>query len=159
MKIYLAGPLFTPYERRFLDECAAWLRSSGFEVFVPHEQILATPETTPADVFAKDRGGLAAANAVVALLDGPSVDDGTACEIGLFHGLTEHDPSKKGTVGLVTDFREALPSGQGLNLFVRGCIESGGEVCTSIEAVVTVLEGWRRELEGLGPAAAGTVGA
>ena len=37
MRIYLAGPLFTPYERRYIDECASILRADGFDVFVPHE--------------------------------------------------------------------------------------------------------------------------
>ena len=29
VKIYFAGPLFTPYERRFIDECATQLRAAG----------------------------------------------------------------------------------------------------------------------------------
>jgi nucleoside 2-deoxyribosyltransferase len=37
MRIYFAGPLFTPYERNYIDQCAAKLRAEGFEVFVPHE--------------------------------------------------------------------------------------------------------------------------
>ena len=44
MRIYFAGPLFTPYERSFIDQCAAQLRSEGFEVFVPHEIPLPDPE-------------------------------------------------------------------------------------------------------------------
>ena len=66
MRIYLAGPLFTPYERAYLDECAARLRADGFEVFVPHEQALAL-DNTPADViFTKDWDGLYNADAVLA---------------------------------------------------------------------------------------------
>ena len=38
MRVYLAGSIFTPYERAFLDDCAARLRADGFDVFVPHEQ-------------------------------------------------------------------------------------------------------------------------
>ena len=45
MRIYFAGPLFTPYERSFIDQCAAQLRSEGFEVFVPHEIPLPDPVT------------------------------------------------------------------------------------------------------------------
>ena len=79
MRIYLAGPLFTPYEREFLDTCATRLRESGFDVFVPHEQALALgKDVTAAAIFAKDLEGLAAADAVFALLDGSQVDDGTA---------------------------------------------------------------------------------
>ena len=45
VKIYFAGPLFTPAERRFIDECAAQLRDAGFDVFVPHEHELALDGT------------------------------------------------------------------------------------------------------------------
>ena len=41
LKIYFASPLFTPYARSFIDECAAELRADGFEVFVPQEHELA----------------------------------------------------------------------------------------------------------------------
>jgi len=34
-------------------------------------------------------------NAVLALLDGPMVDDGTASEIGIFWAAMQSDPSKK----------------------------------------------------------------
>ena len=144
MRVYFAGPLFTPYERAYIDECAARLRSEGIEVFVPHENVLATAETTAGAVFEKDLRGLTEANAVVALLDGPVIDDGTACEIGLFYGLMQGDPSKQGIVGLVTDLRaERAGEEHGLNLFVLGCIEAAGEVCTSIDDVLRVLDGWR----------------
>ena len=29
MRVYFAGPLFTPYERSYIDECVARLRSAG----------------------------------------------------------------------------------------------------------------------------------
>jgi nucleoside 2-deoxyribosyltransferase len=126
VRVYLAGPLFTPYERRFLDECAARLRAEGFDVFVPHEHALALADETPAAIFAKDWQGLASAEAVLALLDGPSVDDGTACEIGIFHGLMQHDPSRRGVVGLLTDMRATRGERLRLNLFLHGCIDAGG---------------------------------
>jgi hypothetical protein len=144
MRVYFAGPLFTPYERSFIDECAARLREDGIEVFVPHENALAAGDTSPATIFQKDWDGLAGADAVVALLDGPMVDDGTACEIGIFYALMQSDPTKKGIVGLLTDLRGTLGhEGHGLNLFVEGCIEAGGKVCGSLDEVVDVLNGWR----------------
>ena len=150
MRVYFAGPLFTPYERTFIDECTARLRAAGIEVFVPHEEVVAAAATTAATIFGIDYEGVANANAVVALLDGPMVDDGTACEIGLFYGLMRNDPSKKGTVGLITDLRSArvqeAGEGYGLNLFVLGCIEAAGTVCSSIDDVLAVLERWRAEL-------------
>jgi Nucleoside 2-deoxyribosyltransferase len=144
VRIYFAGPLFTPYERSFIDECAARLRADGIEVFVPHENALAAGDTSSATIFQKDWDGLANADAVVALLDGPMVDDGTACEIGIFYALMQSDSSKKGIVGLLTDLRGALGhEGHGLNLFVEGCIEAGGKVCGSLDEVVEILNGWR----------------
>ena len=144
MRVYLAGPLFTPYERSFIDECVARLRADGIEVFVPHENVLATGNTAAATIFAKDWQGLSDADAVVAVLDGPMVDDGTACEIGIFYALMQSDSTKKGILGLLTDLRGTLRhEGHGLNLFVLGCIEAAGKVCNSMDEVAAALAAWR----------------
>jgi nucleoside 2-deoxyribosyltransferase len=144
VRVYLAGPLFTPYERSFIDECVARLRAEGFDVFVPHENVLATGDTSAATIFAKDWKGLSDADAVVAVLDGPMVDDGTACEIGIFYALMQADATKKGIVGLLTDLRGTLRhEGHGLNLFVHGCIEAAGQVCNSMDEVASALAEWR----------------
>ena len=144
MRVYFAGPLFTPYERSYIDECAARLRSEGIDVFVPHENALAAGDTSPATIFRKDWDGLVTADAVVAVLDGPLVDDGTACEIGIFYALMQNDPTKKGIVGLLTDLRSTLGhEGHGLNLFVEGCVEAGGTIVGSIDEAVGVLDAWR----------------
>jgi nucleoside 2-deoxyribosyltransferase len=144
VRIYFAGPLFTPYERSFIDECATALRADGFEVFVPHEHELAIgTEVTAAWIFAKDRPAIERANAMLALLDGPSIDDGTACEIGIFHALMQSDPSKKGIVGLLTDIRGMRGESNGLNLFVQGAVEDVGRIVTSIDDALDVLRAWR----------------
>lgn len=143
MRIYLAGSIFTPYERAFLDDCASRLRAEGFDVFVPHEQGLVGLDASPAAVFAVDAGGVEAADAVLAVLDGPAVDDGTACEIGLFHGLKQRDPERKGVVGLLTDLRAERRGEFATNLFVRGCIEAGGgAVVGSLDDALAILHGW-----------------
>lgn len=85
---------------------------------------------------------------MLAILDGPMIDDGTACEIGIFHALMRSDESKKGIVGLVTDLRATRETdrrgeARGLNLFVVGCIEAAGQICTSLEAAQAVLDRWR----------------
>jgi hypothetical protein len=88
--------------------------------------------------------GLSGADDVVAMLDGPMVDDGTACEIGIFYALMQADPTKKGIVGLLTDLRSTLGhEGHGLNLFVLGCIEAAGKVCNSMDEVAAALADWR----------------
>jgi nucleoside 2-deoxyribosyltransferase len=149
VRIYFAGPLFTPAERRFIDECAAQLRAAGFDVFVPHEHELALDGTVTAErIFAKDWAALSEANAILAILDGPTIDDGTACEVGIFYGLMQSDPSKKGIVGMTHDLRAMRDSRRegdvkGLNLFVVGCIEAAGEIVTSLEAAQAALERWR----------------
>ena len=143
MRIYFAGPLFTPYERAFIDECAARLRADGFEVFVPHEHELALDDVDAAAIFAKDRPGIEGADAMLAILDGPMVDDGTACEIGMFHALMQADPSKKGIVGLLTDMRGTRGESTGLNLFVQGAIEDVGRIVASIEDARDLLRAWR----------------
>src|SRR5215467_4949303 len=147
MRIYLAGSIFTPYERAFLSDCAERLRAEGFDVFVPHEQThLMGVDVTAEAVFALDAGGVETADAVLAVLDGPAVDDGTACEIGLFHGLRQRDPERKGVVGLLTDLRAERRGDFAINLFVRGCIDaSGGAVVGSLDEALVILHRWRSE--------------
>jgi len=146
MRVYLAGPMFTPYERTFLADCAGRLRSEGFDVFVPHEHGLVGRDATAEAVFAVDADGVESADAVLAVLDGPSVDDGTACEIGLFHGLKQRDPERKGVVGLLTDLRGERRGDFATNLFVRGCIDAGGgAVVDSIDDALAILHGWRSD--------------
>ena len=90
-------------------------------------------------------------NAVLALLDGPMVDDGTASEIGIFWAAMQSDPSKKGIVGLVTDTRvirdRNMIDGKGINLFVRGCIEDVGQVVDKSDKAIEILRTWKSEIE------------
>jgi hypothetical protein len=121
------------------------LRADGFVVFVPHEHELATGvDVTAATIFAKDRPGIEGADAMVAILDGSSVDDGTACEIGMFHALMQSDPTKQGIVGLLTDMRAMRGESTGLNLFVRGAIEDVGRIVVSLDEARDVLRAWRQ---------------
>ncbi len=192
MKIYFAGPLFTPYVRQFISEHAQILRENGIDPFVPHEQpftaldavkvekLLAEGLVQPADlegkpaamavmdliragrlsreqaglppispetVFNVDYGGLSSADAVLAILDGTQVDDGTACEIGIFHALKLQDPSKKGIVGLMTDQRGSRKKahGWGLNLFVLGILEDDGVIVDNFDDALAQLKAWAAE--------------
>jgi len=194
MRVYFAGPLFTPYVREAITEHATILRHHGIEVFVPHEQNkrrvppeavaravarglireealagrpgidlvwdlvrngfvqaedLGIPPATPESVFEVDYAGLSAANAVVALLDGTQVDDGTACEIGAFYAQMRSDPSKKGILGYVMDSRgvRKAQQGYGLNLFVLGVIEECGWVTHDFRRIVAQLLAWDAELK------------
>jgi len=63
------------------------LRADGFDCFVPHEQFEEMTTLTADEVYGTDAEGLRSSNALVARLDGTAVDDGTACEIGMFAQL------------------------------------------------------------------------
>jgi nucleoside 2-deoxyribosyltransferase len=80
MKLYLAGPLFTTPEREWNARLAAQLEAAGHEVFLP--QAHEAPEPTGHAIFRKDLEGLDWAEGVVAIMDGPDPDSGTAWECG-----------------------------------------------------------------------------
>jgi nucleoside 2-deoxyribosyltransferase len=194
MKIYFAGPLFTPYVRDFISQHAAILRQKGIEVFVPHENFLklitpqkvkelveqglvtieeagdgndperimslvragrltreqvGLPPATAKVIYDADYEGLSTANAVLALLDGTQIDDGTACELGIFYGLKLSDKSKKGIVGFMTDSRGTRKKADnwGLNLFALGVLEEIGVIYEDFADVLAKLLAWDAELK------------
>ncbi len=153
MRIYVAGPLFSAAERAWLDALAARLRREGLECFVPHEQFADNPDPTAEEVFRIDVEGLRAANVLLAWLDGPSVDDGTACEIGVFSELVSSGSSDHlGIVGIVTDLRlerrRHHAGGPGMNLFVAGAIACVGTICWSIDEAVAAIHELARHRTG-----------
>ena len=102
MRIYLAGPLFSAAERDWNATLATALRGAGHEVFLPQEQ---EKGRTAAGVFAHDVGGINGADALVAIMDGPDPDSGTAWEVGYAYG------TRKPVVAVRTDFRRIEGSG------------------------------------------------
>ena len=81
---YVAGPLFNAAERAAADGVEAICRRAGFRTFLPHRDagLLGQRGKTAAGIFRADLAGLARADLVVAILNGPTVDTGTAWEIG-----------------------------------------------------------------------------
>lgn len=145
MRLYVAGPLFSEAERTWLDTLAVRMRAEGFECFVPHEHFADLADVTVENVYAVDTEGLRSANALVAWLDGPMVDDGTACEIGMFAELVRSGGDQyRGIVGIVTDLRlerrrDQDVVGGGMNLFVAGAVESCGRMVHTIDDAVSAL--------------------
>jgi hypothetical protein len=145
MRLYVAGPLFSEAERAWLDSLAGRLRADGFECFVPHESFPELADVTVENVYDVDTGGLRSANALVAWLDGAMVDDGTACEIGMFAELVRSGGEQyRGIVGIVTDLRlerrrDQDVVGGGMNLFVVGAVESCGRLVHSVDDAVAAL--------------------
>ena len=153
MRLYIAGPLFTPYHRAFHAEDVRRLREAGHDCFLPQEQEHNAHESTsvPQQVFEVDLAGVQWANVLVALLDGPDVSSGTACEMGIFYELALHDAQKMGMLGILTDDRPRLRNtsnvGESINFFTLGCVEKVGKVYPSVEGVIEHLARWQRELD------------
>ncbi len=153
MRLYIAGPLFTPYHRDFHASNIRRLREAGHECFVPQEQEhnAHQSKSVPERVFQVDLAGVRWANALIALLDDPDVSSGTACEMGIFYELALHDPTKIGMLGILSDARPRLRStskvGESLNFFTLGCIEKIGRVYPSVDGVIDHLARWQQELE------------
>ena len=100
-KIYLSGPLFSRGEiawgecvKRFLED-----RLDGVRIIWPHE--IVPSSSKPAEIFLANLQALNECDIMVAMLDGSSVDDGTAWEMGYFF------MQGKKILGLRTDFRRA----------------------------------------------------
>jgi nucleoside 2-deoxyribosyltransferase len=79
-KLYLAGPLFTLAEQSFNAELARFLEGEGFEVWLPQEH--EPRSNTASGIFHMDVEALDRADMVVACMDGPDPDSGTAWECG-----------------------------------------------------------------------------
>jgi hypothetical protein len=155
MKIYFAGPLFTVYERDYISKCAVTLRENGIDPFVPHESVRPEPKdnsrSRAQQCLDNDFVGISGANAMLAIVNGTEVDDGTASEIGIFSTLMQTDPTKKGIVALHGDWRTAeTGEGKPLNLFVLGCLRKSGVVVGTLEAAIQQLKAWEAELSAEG---------
>jgi nucleoside 2-deoxyribosyltransferase len=79
-KLYLAGALFSLAEQDFNAQLARFLESQGFEVWLPQEH---EPRAkTARAIFEMDVAAIDWADMVVACMDGPDPDSGTAWECG-----------------------------------------------------------------------------
>jgi nucleoside 2-deoxyribosyltransferase len=110
MKVYFAGPLFSAAERAWNAGVAGGLRAAGHEVFLPQEQ---EPGKDAAGTFATDVGGIDWAEALVAIMDGPDPDSGTAWECGYAYG-------KKPVILVRTDIREQAGRSDPYNAMLNG---------------------------------------
>src|SRR5260370_19725682 len=147
LKLYIAGPLFTPYHRAFHARNAARLRSEGFICLVPHERSVTrafewdtgTP-TTPIDIFDMDYDMVAEADAIVALIDDPDISSGLTCEFGIFWSMMQRDTREKGVLGLLTDdraYRRAAAGAPAGNAFSLVVILGAGCVCLTLAGITT----------------------
>ena len=131
MKLYLAAPLFSEAERAFNLALADALSAAGHEVYLPQRD---TPNVDGAarttTVFRANLAAVAKADAVVAVCEGPQVDDGTAWEIGYADG--RNIP----VYGLRTDARRGQQPDERINLMI---LESLNELSPTIAQLIHTL--------------------
>ena len=131
MKLYLAAPLFSEAERAFNLAVAQALSAAGHEVYLPQRD---TPKVDGAArttaVFRANLAALSNADAVVAVCEGPQVDDGTAWEVGYAYG--RNIP----VYGLRTDVRIGPQLDERINLMI---LESLNELSPSIPQLIHTL--------------------
>lgn len=154
MRIYLAGPLgFSEAGRYFQkDILIPRLKGLGHEVINPfdltdHDEIQRVTDLPwgPGRREAWDklnpeigrRNALEIANcdAVVAILDGPDVDSGTASEIGFAYGRGKTIFGYRGDFRLSADNESLLVNLQ-VEFFIR---ESGGTIVTSMDDLMAII--------------------
>lgn len=107
MRVYLAGPLFTLAERRFMASLRDLVGAvPGVDALWPgdlfvNDDLEAMGDEAKRHIFCGCTTGLGGCDLVAAVLDGSQVDDGTAWEIG--YAFAKGLP----VWGLRTDFRVA----------------------------------------------------
>lgn len=138
MRIYLAGPLFTEAERAWLTALKQHVEKCGkgavvvwpWELFSSGE-VESLGCDASKEIFRRCRDALDGCDTVVALLDGPMVDDGTAWEIGYAYAR------RKRIIGIRTDIRRA---GECEGACSNAMIEHACELVTrNIEELLDVL--------------------
>lgn len=135
VSIYIAGPLFTDGERHFLNEIEKICAKKEFKTYLPHRDVNQKLDTKI--VFDNDMKLLDETDIIVAVLDGPDVDSGTAFELG--YGYAH----KKYLIGIRTDFRAMAflnrekPLSAQINLMVRYSLN---EYCKNIKELEVALD-------------------
>jgi nucleoside 2-deoxyribosyltransferase len=112
-RAYFAAPLFSEMEREYNVSVVARLEKY-IDVFLPQRDggLLMQyvkegvgPDRAGRLIFEKDLMAMQSADALIAVLDGSTIDEGVAFEIGYMFALG------KICVALQTDVRRALPTG------------------------------------------------
>lgn len=136
-KVYLAAPLFNPMERQFNAQLAQ-IMTRAFEVFLPQRDGLLVVdllskgmdiEQAKRIVFERDVDALHSCDIVMAVLDGRTIDEGVAVELGIAYILG------KECWGLKTDFRRLAPFGDNpmVEVIIQRKFQSIEEVEVAVE--------------------------
>ena len=106
--IYIAGPLFTPGERSFLEQIDALCHALGFATYLPHRDagLFTRGSESSNYFFQNDSRKLVDSDLVIAVLNGLEIDSGTAWEMGYAFALN------KPIIGYLDDSRIFNPAQQ-----------------------------------------------
>jgi nucleoside 2-deoxyribosyltransferase len=135
-RAYLAAPLFNDMEREFNLSIERSL-SPHIDVFVPQRDGLLFKELVAGGmaipkareiIFRRDLRAIEGAHILVAILDGRTVDEGVAFELGYACALG------KFCIGLKSDDRVMLPTGDN-PMIVAGCHQMCTDAAELIAAV------------------------
>lgn len=82
--VYVAGPLFTPSQRRRLEEIDDLCRKCGHSTYLPHRDggVFDRGEADPTVFFDADKEAIDDSDLLLAMLNGPPFDSGTVWEVG-----------------------------------------------------------------------------
>ena len=128
MLAYIAGPLFNEKEREFLEEINSVCRAIGISTYLPSQDGGLLTQDNDDEVFQMDIKVLNKADIVVASLNGPDIDSGTAFELG--YGFAKG----KKLFGLHTDFRTFSPTSEVNLMMLKSCV-----ICHSLQELDTAL--------------------
>jgi hypothetical protein len=147
MKIVLTGISATPYAREYISNAARTLRERGHEVFVPHEGNWQPPDK-PAEAdrfdFETTYQALHDADLLMAILDGYTIDDSVAAQIGAFYAQTREGKQPRRIMGILHDTRVAgwdwTGGDKALAPLIRQMILSFGKVYPNFRQALAALD-------------------
>lgn len=117
VKIYIAGPLCTKENRKFLEKLDELCKEMGFETFLPHKDAgLFSDIKDIKKISQKDVKELYKCDILIGVLNGICVGAGTAWEMGYFQALG------KKVIGLKTD-RKINESISDISVVVAGAVK------------------------------------
>ncbi|KRL13361.1 nucleoside 2-deoxyribosyltransferase [Schleiferilactobacillus perolens] len=159
MKIYFANGLFSQADAEFNARVVAQIRDQYplIEVYLPQENASINDKNNYANslMIAKaDTDEVLASDLLVAVLDGPTIDNGVASEIGVAY------QAKVPILGLYTDTRRLGADNQQkldalqqvaenqfhyLNLYTTGLIKLNGKILTSVDDLLAAIDEYAEE--------------
>ena len=126
--VYLAGPLFTPGERFYLDQIDAICHRWSLTTYLPHRDAGYGVASAASHYFSDDLEMLKACPRAIAVLTGGDVDAGTAWEIGYAHC------AGKEVIGIREDVRQS-----DISLMIANSIR----IVESLSDLEAVVQQWK----------------